>query len=104
MEEKKFWGPPRSRALKPVVDPVDPAALVGATKAPEPLPVFVVLDYDNGETHEIAGFAYGWTRAHVLVSVPWPMEYYEGRKEIWVEASRVRRRTNRTRPAVVNAS
>ncbi|GAP61393.1 hypothetical protein AHiyo1_50930 [Arthrobacter sp. Hiyo1] len=72
--------------------PVDLAVLEGATKAPEPLPVFVVLDYENGETREVMGFAYGWTRAHVLVEVPWPMEYYEGRKEVWVEASRVRRR------------
>jgi hypothetical protein len=92
VEEKKFWEPPRSRAATPVVAEVDPAALEGATKAKEPLPVFVILDYDNGQTHEIPGFAYGWTHAHVLVSVPWPMEYYEGRKEVWVEASRVRRR------------
>ncbi|MFK4298572.1 hypothetical protein ABH924_003743 [Arthrobacter sp. GAS37] len=91
--EEKFWKPPRSRASAPVVDPVDPEALDGAVEAREPLPVFVVLDYDNGETHEVMGFAYGWTRAHVLVKVPWPMDYYEGRKDVWVEVSRVRRRT-----------
>lgn len=71
---------------------MDPSAVEGATKAREPLPVFVTLDYDNGASNEIAGFAYRWTQAHVLVSVPWPMDYYEGRKEVWVEASRVRRR------------
>lgn len=72
---------------------MDPAAVEGATKAKEPLPVFVVLDYENGQSHEVPAFAYGWTRVHVLVSVPWPKDYYEGRKEVWVEASKVRRRT-----------
>lgn len=93
VEEKKFWGPPRARKVTPVVPPVDPAALEGATKPKEPLPVFVKLDYESGQSHEVPAFAYGWTKVHVLVSVPWPMDYYEGRKEVWVEASRVRRRT-----------
>ncbi|WP_284763351.1 hypothetical protein [Arthrobacter sp. efr-133-R2A-63] len=92
MEEKKFWGPPRSRKVTPMVPPVDPAALEGATMPKEPLPVFVKLDYDNGQSHEVPAFAYGWTKVHVLVQVPWPEEYYEGRKDVWVEASRVRRR------------
>ncbi|WP_028265949.1 hypothetical protein [Arthrobacter sp. MA-N2] len=92
MEEKKFWQPPRAGKVTPVVPPVDPADVEGATMPKEPLPVFVQLDYDNGETHEVPAFAYGWTRVHVLVSVSWPMEYYEGRKQVWVEASRVRRR------------
>ena len=93
MEEKKFWNPPHAHRPMPVVPAVDPAALEGATRAKEPMPVFVMLDYTNGQSHEVRAFAYGWTKAHVLVSVPWPMDYYEGRKEVWVEASRVRRRT-----------
>jgi hypothetical protein len=93
VEEKKFWGPPRARKVMPVVPPVDPADLESATRPKEPLPVFVTLDYDNGQSREVPAFAYGWTRVHVLVSVPWPEEYYEGRKDVWVEASRVRRRT-----------
>lgn len=72
---------------------VDPAAVEGATTAKEPRPVFVMLDYNNEQSHEVPAFAYGWTRVHVLVSVPWPMDYYEGRKEVWVEASKVRHRT-----------
>jgi hypothetical protein len=76
----------------PVVPAVDPAAVEGATRPKEPLPVFVMLDYNNRQSYEVPAFAYGWTKVHVLVSVPWPEEYYEGRKDIWVEASRVRRR------------
>ncbi|MGM7776156.1 hypothetical protein ACSVHC_09075 [Arthrobacter sp. KNU-44] len=93
MEEKKFWQPPRAHRPTPVVPPVDPAAVDGATMPKEPLPVLVMLDYNNGQSHEVPAFAYGWTKTLVLVSVPWPMDYYEGRKEVWVEASRVRRRT-----------
>ncbi|WP_437771103.1 hypothetical protein [Arthrobacter sp. KNU40] len=92
MEEKKFWQPPRAHRPMPVVPAVDPAAVEGLTRPKEPLPVFVMLDYNNGQSHEVPAFAYWWTRVNVLVSVPWPMDYYEGRKEVWVEEPRVRRR------------
>lgn len=75
-----------------MVPPVEPALVDGATIARKPLPVFVMLDYDNGDSHEVPGFAYQWTPAHVLVNVPWPMDYFEGRKQVWVAASNVRRR------------
>lgn len=93
VEEKKFWQPPHAHRPTPVVPAVEPTEVEGATRVKEPLPVFVMLDYNNGQSHEVPAFAYGWTKVHVLVSVPWPMDYYEGRKEVWVEASRVRRRT-----------
>lgn len=75
-----------------MVAPADPAALVRAAKAREPPPVYAVLYYENGETREVMGFAQGWTQAHVLVALPWPMDYCEDRNEVWVEASKVRRR------------
>jgi hypothetical protein len=92
VEEKKFWSPPRGSRPTPVVPPIDRASVEGATMPKEPLPVFVMLDYDNGECHEVPAFAHGWTKTLVLVNVPWPEEYYEGRKQVWVEAAQVRRR------------
>lgn len=64
----------------------------GATRAKEPLPAFVTLDYANGESQEVPAFADEWTKTLVLARVPWPMDYYEGRNDVWVEASKVRRR------------
>lgn len=89
----EFAGPVRQPPLpEPVVVPESALDLEHATKAGRAIPVWVRLTYEDGTEREVKGFAHGWTKAHVLVQVPWHFDYYESVKSVWVDAATVRRR------------
>ncbi|MBT8162776.1 hypothetical protein KKI43_20305 [Arthrobacter sp. GN70] len=84
--------PIRSQRVPPLVVPesdVDMSRKFTPANSPA---VWVRLTYTDGAVHEVPGFALAWTRAHVLVQIPWPEEYYDGHRDSWVPATGVRRR------------
>lgn len=89
----EFPGPVRQPPhANPVAVPESAVDVARTTTPDADLPVWVNLDYDDGTQREVFGFALSWTDTHVFVQVPWEMDYFEGRKDVWVESSRVRRR------------
>lgn len=75
-----------------MVPDVDPAALLGATRAKKPIPITVRLTFRNGREMTLPSFAHGWAKEHVLVSVEVPKSYYTTRELVWLPAADVRRR------------
>lgn len=96
----------------PIRDYGRPAA--GTRKTPEPdsipadridqaqvhrpkdaIPVHVRLIWADGtrKPYTVPGFAYAWTRAHVLASFHWSIEYYTASIERWLPAEQIRRRS-----------
>lgn len=87
------WWSDADQPGPPIGVPDSEIDLSNAVHAQHPLPVWVLLRFDDvREPHEAMGFALGWTREHVRVQVIWRREYFLGALEFWVEAKDVRRR------------
>ncbi|WP_426303025.1 hypothetical protein [Arthrobacter sp. R-11] len=93
MSDRPYWVAPRNENPKhPLSVPASEVAFEAKTEAPESIPVWVRLHFEDGSEETAKGFAHAWTRIHVLVQIPWAQTYYTGTKEVWVQAEDVRRR------------